>query len=352
MAKQLIPIANKPVLQYVIENIRKIGVTDVGVIVGDRAEEIAGTIGDGSRFGVRVTYIRQDEPLGLAHCVALARPFLGDDDFVMYLGDNMLPDGIANAAVQFALTRPAAQVIVHKVPDPRPFGVVEVDAGGVVLGLAEKPVVPRSDLAIVGVYFFTKEIHRAVDSIEYSARGELEITDAIRWLLDNGARITAYPYRGYWKDTGNPQDVLDCNRRVLSELQPRIAGDVDTASELYGPVVVEPGARIRRSTIIGPVVVGAGTVIEDSSVGPDTSIGRECVLRGAELADSIVLDDASILEVPDLRSCIIGRSADVGAGSRQEAHHVLVIGDHARIKLAVRPLGLAPVPQVLAKRAS
>jgi len=352
MPKQLVPIANKPVLQYVLENIRDLGVTEVGVIVGDWAEEIAGVIGDGSRFGLRVTYIRQEEPLGLAHCVALARPFLGAEDFVMYLGDNMLPAGIGDAAAQFARTRPAAQVVVHKVPDPRSFGVVEVDAAGVVLGLAEKPAVPRSDLAIVGVYFFTQEIHDAVGAISYSARGELEITDAIKWLLSHGRQIESYRYDGYWKDTGNPEDLLDCNRRVLAGLRSRIAGDVDWASELCGPVVVEPGARVRRSKIFGPAVVGARSVIEDSIIGPDTCVGRDCVLRGTELADSIVLDAASIADVPDLRGCIIGRSASVGVPSLQDPHHVLVVGDHARVKLAVDPGRLTPVPQVLAERAS
>jgi glucose-1-phosphate thymidylyltransferase len=358
MAKQLIPVAGKPVLHYVLENIRDIGVTDVGMIVGDRAGEIAASVGDGSRFGQRVTYIQQSEPLGLAHCVRLARPFLGADDFVMYLGDNMLPDGIGEMAGQFAAARPAAQVVVHQVPDPGAFGVVEVDGDGAVLGLQEKPARPRSDLAAVGVYFFTRQIHDAVAAIDVSARGELEITDAIQWLVRSGAPVRAYRYRGYWKDTGNPQDVLDCNRRMLAALSAQVAGQVDAASELHGPVRIETGTRIRRSRLIGPVLVGPGTLIEDSCVGPDTSIGQACVLRETELADSIVLDGASIAGIPDLRGCIIGRNATVGAGQQEQGYHRLVIGDHARINLAAHPAEArhaawpAAVPAELTERAS
>jgi glucose-1-phosphate thymidylyltransferase len=336
MAKQLIPIANKPVLQYVLENIREIGVTDIGIIVGERAAEIAEVIGDGSHLGLRVTYIQQNEPLGLAHCVAVARQFLGTDDFVMYLGDNMLPEGIREAAARFAAARPAAQVLTRRVSDPRAFGVVETDRDGVVLGLEEKPASPRSDLAIIGVYFFTRAIHDAVAAIRFSARGELEITDAIQWLVDRGAKVTGYQYHGYWKDTGGPEDVLDCNRRMLGCLRPRVDGYVDAASELYGPVVIERGARVVRSTIVGPAVVGGKTLIEGSFVGPSTSIGRGCVLRETELADSIVLDGASIADVPGLRGCLIGRSATVGTGSQQQPHHRLVVGDHAKIALATR----------------
>jgi glucose-1-phosphate thymidylyltransferase len=352
MAKQLIPIANKPVLQYVLENIRDIGVTDIGVIVGERAEEIAAVIGDGSRLGVRITYIKQLEPLGLAHCVMVASSFLGDDDFVMYLGDNMLPEGIGESAARFTATRPAAQVLVREVPDPRSFGVVEVDEEGTVLSLAEKPARPRSNLAVVGVYFFTAAIHDAVAAIECSARGELEITDAVQWLLRHGAEVTADQYHGYWKDTGNPEDVLDCNRWVMSKLRPRLAGYVDAASELYGPVIVEPGARVLRSQVIGPVIIGAGTLIEDSFVGPDTAIGQACVLRETELANSIVLDGASIAEVPGLHDSLIGRSATVGIGDRLQARHRLIVGDHGRVMLATGRPRLSLVTAVRADQAA
>ncbi|MFI5728368.1 glucose-1-phosphate thymidylyltransferase [Streptomyces cyaneofuscatus] len=334
MPKQLIPIANKPVLEHVLEDIRNSGVTDIGIIVGNWAPQIAEVIGDGTRLGVQVTYIPQDEPLGLAHCVTLAEPFLGDDDFVMYLGDNMLPEGTADIAEEFRAGRPAAQIVVHKVADPRAFGVAELDTEGRVTRLVEKPQEPRSDLALIGVYFFTPEIHRAVASIEPSARGELEITDAIQWLLDDGAEIKASEYQGYWKDTGRADDVLECNRHLLGTLRPAVLGEADEASELTGQVRIEAGARVVRSRIEGPVVVGAGSVIEDSHIGPDTAIGQHCTLRDTRIRDSIVLDGATISEVPGIRGSIIGRNATVGAGADVDLYHRLVVGDHTRIEVA------------------
>ncbi|GAA2427482.1 glucose-1-phosphate thymidylyltransferase [Streptomyces macrosporus] len=330
MPKQLIPIANKPVLEHVLENVRDLGVTEVGMIVGGWAQQIEAVIGDGSRLGVRVTYIPQEQPLGLAHCVQLARPFLGDDDFVMYLGDNMLPDGVAGIAEEFATHRPDAHVVVHKVPDPRAFGVVELDSEGRVTRLVEKPREPRSDLALIGVYFFTAAVHRAVRAIRPSARGELEITDALQWMLTHGGAIRASEYDGYWKDTGRAEDVLECNRRLLEQLRPGLVGEVDRRTEIDGRVVVEEGARVVRSRIEGPTIIGAGSVVEDSHVGPGTSVGRGCVLRDTRIAESIVLDGASITSVPDLYGSLIGRNAVVGASAR----HRLVVGDHTRIEVA------------------
>ncbi|MGP4052518.1 glucose-1-phosphate thymidylyltransferase [Streptomyces sp. 2A115] len=334
MPKQLIPIMNKPVLVYALENIVELGVTDIAVIVGDWAPAIEEALGDGSSLGARITYIQQDKPLGLAHCVELARPFLGDDDFVMYLGDNMLPQGIGEIAEEFRVQRPAAQVVVCKVPDPRAFGVAELDADGAVTALVEKPQQPRSDLALIGVYFFTSAIHESVAAIEPSARGELEITDAIQWLVTQGADVRAGEYDGYWKDTGQADDVLECNRRLLGELATRIDGDVDGTSELIGPVVIEPGARVVRSRIVGPVIIGAGTLVEDSRIGPDASIGSDCVLRATQLADSIVMAGASITQVPGLHGSLIGRSARVGPSDHAEAHHRLMVGDHTRVEVA------------------
>ncbi|WP_411073222.1 glucose-1-phosphate thymidylyltransferase [Streptomyces sp. cmx-4-25] len=333
MPKQLIPIANKPVLEHVLENIRAVGITEVGVIVGDWADEIAEVIGDGSRLGLRITLIPQEKPLGLAHCVALARPFLGDDDFVMYLGDNMVPGGIAGIAADFTARRPDALVVVHKVRDPRAFGVAELAPDGSVQRLVEKPERPRSDLALIGVYFFTAAIHEAVAAVEPGARGELEITDAIQWLVTRGSRVTASEYSGYWKDTGRVEEVLACNRQLLGEQDARVDGEVDAASRLTGRVVLEAGARLVRSTVTGPAVIGAGTVIEDSAVGPHTSIGRDCLLRETTLTDSIVMGGASITAVTGLRGSLIGRNAVVGAGAEGDGHR-LVIGDHTRIEVA------------------
>ncbi|MGW5734177.1 MULTISPECIES: glucose-1-phosphate thymidylyltransferase [Streptomyces] len=330
MPKQLIPIANKPVLQHVLENIRDLGVTEIGVIVGGGAEQIEAAVGDGSGLGVRITYIPQENPTGLAACVSLARPFLGNDDFVMYLGDNMLPDGVGEIAAQFAADRPAAQVVVHKVADPTAFGVAELDAEGRVTRLVEKPKEPRSDLALIGVYFFTPAIHEAVASIEPSARGELEITDAIQWLLTHGADVRASQYEGYWKDTGRVDDVLACNRKLLDDVKPDVVGEVDATSVITGQVVVEAGARVVRSTIEGPAIIGAGTLVEDSRVGPYTSIGKDCVLRGTHMDASIALDGATVTEVRGLHGSVIGRSATVG----QAAQHRLVVGDHTSVEVA------------------
>ncbi|WP_320774432.1 glucose-1-phosphate thymidylyltransferase [Streptomyces sp. CRN 30] len=334
MPKQLIPIANKPVLEYVLEDVKALGVTEIGIIVGSWAPQIEEAIGDGSRLGVRVTYIPQDAPLGLAHCVTLAKPFLGDDDFVMYLGDNMLPEGTADIAGEFRAGRPAAQIVVHKVADPRALGVAELDTEGRVTRLVEKPEEPKSDLALIGVYFFTSEIHRAVASISPSARGELEITDAIQWLLDDGAEIKASEYQGYWKDTGRTDDVLECNRYLLGSLRPAVLGECDDASRLIGEVRIEAGARVVRSRIEGPAVVGAGSVVEDSHIGPDTAIGQGCTLRDTRIRDSIVLDGATISGVPGIQGSIIGRNATVGAGAHVDTYHRLVVGDHTRIEVA------------------
>jgi len=334
MPKQLIPLANRPILEYALENIGRLGVTDVGIIVGRWADEIVEVIGDGARFGLRVSYIEQDQPLGLAHCVRLARPFLGDDDFVMYLGDNVLPDGIADVAVDFRARRPAAQIVVQRVPDPRRFGVVEVAGDGAVRRLVEKPARPRSDLAMVGVYFFTAAIHEAVAAIRPSGRGELEITDAIQWLLANGAPVEASRYEGYWRDIGHTEDVLACNRRLLGALHGDIAGEVDRASSVVGHVVLEPGARVVRSRIEGPTIVGADTLVEDSHVGPNTAIGRACTLSATDLAESIVQDGSSISSVRGVRSSVIGRSAAIRSIDRDTPYHRLAVSDHVSVELA------------------
>ncbi|AVH55993.1 MULTISPECIES: glucose-1-phosphate thymidylyltransferase [Streptomyces] len=335
MPKQLIPIANTPVLVHVLDNIRDLGVTDIGVIVGNRGPDIEAALGDGSRHGVKLTYLLQDAPRGLAHTVAVARDFLGDDDFVMYLGDNVLPEGVAATAEAFTVRRPAAQIVVHKVPDPRQFGVAELGPDGEVVRLVEKPAEPRSDMALVGVYFFTSAIHRAVDSIRPSARGELEITDAIQWLLASGAEVRATQYDGYWKDAGNVEDVLDCNRYLLERLAPAVAGHVDAASELVGTVVVEAGARVTRSRIEGPAIIGAGAVVEDSHIGPHTSIGRGCLVSDSGLENSIALDEASVSGVRGLRSSLIGRAASVGATEQGAGRYRLVVGDHTRVEVTV-----------------
>ncbi|WP_185031617.1 glucose-1-phosphate thymidylyltransferase [Streptomyces candidus] len=333
MPKQLIPIANRPVLVHVIESLRDLGVTDIGVIVAPRSGEIEEALGDGAQFGVRLSYIPQAQPRGLAHCVMLARDFLGDDDFVMYLGDNMLTDGVRDIAEDFRTHRPAAQIVVHKVVDPSEFGVAEVDAEGRVLRLVEKPREPAGNLAVIGVYFFTAAVHAAVDAITPSARGELEITDALQWLVEHGADVRARTYEGFWRDTGRVEDVLECNSELLKGLQGAVHGEVDADSELIGAVVVEAGARIVRSRVVGPVIVGAGSVVEDCSIGPCTTIGPRCRLRSSEMEHTIVLEAASVTGVGTVRGSVIGRQATVTSAVAPGWHRLLV-GDHASVEVA------------------
>lgn len=321
LPKQLVPIANRPVLEYVLENVRALGVREVGVVVGERADAISDALGDGSRFGVRITYLRQERPLGLAHTVLLARRFLAEDDFVMYLGDVMLLDGVTEAAERFADLRPSAHVVVREVPDPRAFGVVETGPGGIVRSLAEKPEHPRSDTVLVGVYFFTAAVHEAVASVSPGARGELEITDAVQWLVENGHEVRASRYKGYWKDTGRTEDLLRCNREVLRGLDPASLGEVDGVSSVEGPVLLGPGSRVIRSEIEGPVAVGPGTVVQDSRIGPHTSIGADCTVLGCELADAIVLEGTPLADLIGLRGAVLGgvdtASSPGGPGDRK-----------------------------------
>ena len=289
-AKQLVPVANKPVLFYGLEAIASAGVKQVGMVVGDTAAEIKAAVGDGSAFGLEVTYLQQEAPLGLAHGVLIAREFLGDDDFVMYLGDNLLEQDLADFVGRFEAQRarataprlgeegplvPSAQILLAHVEDPQRFGVAELDADGRVLHLVEKPTVPPSDLALVGVYLFDRQIHEAVAAIRPSARGELEITDAIQWLIDAGHVVLSEILGGWWIDTGKLTPLLEANRLLLEVIGRRVDGEVDAASQLDGRVVVERGARIVRSHIRGPAIIGAGSEVLDSFIGPFSAIGPD-----------------------------------------------------------------------------
>ncbi|MET9626062.1 glucose-1-phosphate thymidylyltransferase [Lentzea sp. NPDC006480] len=326
----LVPIANKPVLQYVVDNLRDIGITEIGVVIGDGEHEVAELFGDGSVLGVTLTYLDERTSLGLAHSVRLARPFLGDDDFVLYLGGTVFADGISHIAEDFERLRPSAQVLVDKVEDPRLYGVAEVDENSRVTRLIERPREPRSDLAMIGVYFFTSAIHAAVDAIEPSWRGEFEITDALQWLVTHERDVRASSYSGFWKDTGKIEDVLECNRELLLGLRADVQGVVDAESRLIGDVVIEEGARVVRSCIVGPAIIGPGTLVEESIVGPYASVGADCRITESGVADSIVLNEASVHNVSGIETSLIGRKARVGS-ARQ---HRLVVGDGAHVEVA------------------
>ncbi|MGW3288545.1 glucose-1-phosphate thymidylyltransferase [Streptomyces sp. NPDC001002] len=332
-AKQLVPVANKAVLFYGLESIAAAGITEVGVIVGDTAAEIQEAVGDGSKFGLRITYIPQERPLGLAHAVLIARDWLGDDDFVMYLGDNFIVGGISALVDEFRRNRPDAQILLTQVADARAFGVAELDATGQVVGLEEKPEHPKSDFALVGVYLFTPVVHDAVRAISPSWRGELEITHALQHLIDTDADVRSTVIQGYWKDTGNVTDMLEVNRTVLETLEPRTDGEVDEESELIGRVVVEEGARIVRSRIVGPVLIGAGTVVEDSYVGPFTSVAENCGITDSELEFSIVLRDSSIRGVGRIENSLIGRHVEVTPAPSVPSAHRFVLGDHSKVQI-------------------
>ncbi|MFD7699713.1 glucose-1-phosphate thymidylyltransferase [Streptomyces caelestis] len=333
-AKQLVPVANKPVLFYGLEAIADAGITEVGIIVGDTADEIREAVGDGSRFGIEVTYIPQDAPLGLAHAVLIAQDFLGDDDFVMYLGDNFIVGGITGLVEEFRTERPDAQILLTKVPNPTSFGVAELGADGRVVGLEEKPKQPKSDLALVGVYLFTPAIHEAVRSIEPSWRGELEITHAIQWLIDQKRDVRSTTISGYWKDTGNVTDMLEVNRSVLETLEPHSAGTVDEASEIIGRVRIEEGARVSGSRIVGPAVIGAGTVVNDAYIGPFTSVSEGCRIEDSEIEYSIVLRGASVTGVRRVEASLIGRDVEVTPAPRNPKAHRLVLGDHSKVQIS------------------
>jgi glucose-1-phosphate thymidylyltransferase len=334
MPKQLIPVANRPVLLHVLDRLREAGVQEVAIIISrERGAAIREAVGDGSKMGLRVTYIIQDAPLGLAHCVSLAESFLGDEDFIMYLGDNILAGSIADLADRFREERPAAQVVVTKVPDPQEYGVAEVNADGVVTRLVEKPSSPASDLALIGIYFFTPQIHEAVRNIQPSWRGELEITDAIQWLVSNGLTVHASEFSGYWKDTGRIDDLLECNRVLLEATERRLAGDIDESSEIIGPVAIEAGARVVRSRIVGPAAIGADSLVIDSYVGQYTSLGSSCVLAGAGIEYSVVLDHVSVRDVRGIHGSLIGRSAEVCVSAGDVARNRLVIGDDTRVEV-------------------
>ncbi|MFJ4786308.1 glucose-1-phosphate thymidylyltransferase [Streptomyces sp. NPDC088794] len=333
-AKQLVPVANKPVLFYGLEAIAEAGIREVGIVVGDTAEEIREAVGDGSQFGIEVTYIPQDAPLGLAHAVLISQDFLGDDDFVMYLGDNFIVGGIKGLVEEFRTERPDAQILLTKVPNPTSFGVAELDADGRVVGLEEKPKQPKSDLALVGVYLFTPAVHEAVRSIEPSWRGELEITHAIQWLIDDKRDVRSTTISGYWKDTGNVTDMLEVNRSVLETVQPLIEGTVDEESEIIGRVRIEAGAHVSGSRIVGPAIVGAGSVVKHAYIGPFTSVSEDCRIEDSEIEYSIVLRGSSVTGVRRVEASLIGRDVEVTPAPRNPSAHRLVLGDHSKVQIS------------------
>ncbi len=330
-AKQLVPVANKPVLFYGIEAMAAAGIEDVGIIIApETGDEIRAAAGNGSRFGVRITYIVQDEPLGLAHAVLTAEPFLGDSPFVMYLGDNLLQGGIEDLVAAFRQNEPDALILLTPVADPEHYGVAELDAGKVVR-LIEKPAEPQTNLALVGVYMFNAGVHAAARAIEPSRRGELEITDAIQHLVDSGRRVEPHIVKGWWKDTGRLEDMLAANRLVLDTIEAHVEGDL-VDSQVDGRVVIEPTAHLVRTTVRGPAIIGAAARLTDCYIGPYTAIGDGCAIQNAEVEHSILLAGSSINDLAGrMESSLLGRNVTIGRDHRQPRAYRFLVGDNSEI---------------------
>jgi glucose-1-phosphate thymidylyltransferase len=330
-AKQLVPVANKPVLFYGIEAIAAAGIRDIGIVVGDTHAEIRTAVGDGSRWGVRIEYIEQDAPRGLAHAVKISRAFIGDDPFVMYLGDNLLNKGITHFVDEFVREKPAAQILLTRVPDPQMFGVAELNHGAVVR-LVEKPQEPKSDLALVGVYMFGPQVFESVNNIEPSFRNELEITDAIQDLIDRGLTVRPHIVEGWWKDTGKLEDMLEANRLILDTLERRVDGEVDAESRVEGKVVVEAGATVERSVIRGPAIIGRGARIAHAYVGPFTSIGADVEIRDSEVEHSIVLEGSCIRDLSNrVIDSLIGRNVRIYRIPVKPSAYRFMLGDNSEV---------------------
>jgi len=328
-AKQLVPVANKPVLFYGIEAIVSAGITDLGIIVGDTHREIREAVGDGSRWGAKITYIHQDAPSGLAHAVLTAEEFIGDDSFVMYLGDNLILDGITSLVDEFRNSQANAQILLAHVSNPEQFGVAELE-GNRVMRLIEKPREPKSDLALVGVYLFDSNIFKAAKRIKPSTRNELEITDAIQELIDMGLAVDPHVVKGWWKDTGKLEDMLEANRMVLDRLAPYNHGSVDDVSTINHRVAIEEGAVVERSHIRGPAIIGRNARVIDSYIGPFTSIQSGTTIRNAEIEHSIVCEDALIENIGiRIEDSLIGRMVELRKAMIRPRAYRFVLGDRS-----------------------
>ena len=332
-AKQLVPLANKPVIFYTIEQLVESGITDIGIVVGDTGEQVRAAVGDGSQFGATITYIQQEAPLGIAHGVFIAREFLGDSRFVLYLGDNFLMGGIQSYVERFTANDCCSQILLHPVANPEAFGIAEM-ADGRVTRIVEKPKEPKSNLAVVGIYMFDAAVHEVIAHLTPSWRNELEITDAIQGLIDRGLRVDAEVLDRYWIDTGKMDDMLNANRMVLSELKPRRDGTIDEKTRVHEPVVIEAGAVVEDSVLRGPLIIGRDTQVIGSYIGPNTAIDARCRIKGCRIEDSMIMEDTRLedLHWPIVKS-MIGRNVELRGGHSANGSYSLTLGDHSRIEM-------------------
>ena len=332
-AKQLVPIANKPVLYYALEDLVEAGITEIGLVVGDTQAQIRAAVGDGRQFGARVTYLEQDAPRGIAHGILIAREFLGADPFVLFLGDNFLREGIVPFVEAFRREGANAQILLYRVRTPQDFGVAELRDGAVVR-VVEKPKEPPSDLAVIGIYMFDQHVHEVVATLQPSGRGELEITDTIQGLIDRGHRVVPQVVSGWWIDTGKKDDLLEANRLILETLDRDVAGAVDADSQVHGKVVIAATASVRNSVIRGPAIIGPGTRLHDAYVGPFTSIDHDCLIEACEIEHSIVLDGARLIDVPGrIADSLIGRNVEIERSPHKPKAYKLMLGDFSRVEV-------------------
>ena len=331
-AKQLIPLANKPILFRVIEAIRDAGIDEIGIVVGNTAQRIKDAVGDGDRWGVRITYIQQDQPLGLAHAVKVSQSFLGDDRFVMFLGDNVIEGGISPLIAKFADSGWNSQIVLTEIEHPEQYGVAELGEDNRIVRLIEKPKVPPSNLALVGIYMFDMNIFQAVDAISPSWRGELEITDAIQWLVDNQFSVHPYIHRGWWIDTGAPGDLLEANDLVLEEIEYKVEGYVDRESTVGRRVAIQRGAEIINSVVRGPAIIGKNARIVNSYIGPFTSVNDGVIIENSEIEHSVVLEKSQIRDIGTrIQDSLIGRDVVISRSPFKPKALKLTLADHSQV---------------------
>ncbi len=331
-AKQLVPVANKPILFYVLENIAKLNIKDVGIIVGDTGEEVKAAVGDGSRWHISVTYIYQDQPLGLAHAVKVAQRFLQDEPFLMYLGDNILLEDLSPLVQKFNNSSPNAIILLTEVANPSEFGVATLNEKGEVIKLVEKPREPESNLALVGVYLFDRHVHKAIEHLKPSWRGELEITDAIQWLIDNNFRVESHIVSGWWKDTGKVEDLLEANRIILDTQTDCIKGELHNSTAEF-KVVIEKDAVVKGSKIRGPAIIGKGARIVDSYIGPFTSVAPGVEIVNSEIEHSIIMEGSRIVNAGRIIDSLIGREVIIQRSQNHPRAHRFIVGDRSDIEL-------------------